>query len=201
MKRDKVKDFYFHKAKRENFSARSVYKLENIQEKYKLIRPKSRLLDLGAAPGSWSEYICKLLGPGGYLMALDIQPLSPSAVEKIKKSGVDFLFLEQSVLDPLPSDLLPFDLIVSDMAPATQGNRLVDTQNSLHLIEAAYEIAKKNLKPGGHFIVKLFQSPDTVEASKAWGRAFEMSKLYRPPAVHKDSKEVYFVGQNFKVSS
>ena len=199
VKRDKIHDFYFHKAKREKYSARSVYKLQNIQEKYHLISAGNRVLDLGAAPGSWTEYLVSLLGSRGHLIALDQQPLSLTAKEKIKKSGIDFTFLQQSVLDPLPPDMKAFDVIVSDMAPFTQGNRTVDCAGSLELIQRAFEIAKEHLKQGGHLIVKLFQSEDTVKFSKEFGKLFKFSKFYRPPAVHKDSKEMYFVGQNFKL--
>ncbi len=199
MKKDKVQDFYFHKAKREKFSARSVYKLQNIQEKYKILSPGNRVIDLGASPGSWCEYLAPLLGPKGFLFALDIKPLSKTAEDRIRASGVNFTFVQQSVFDPLADNLPPLDVVLSDMAPSTQGNRTVDTSNSLELILRGYEIAKTHLKNGGHFVVKFFQSQDTVEATKSWGKSFKMSKLYRPPAVHKDSKEVYFVGMHFKV--
>jgi 23S rRNA (uridine2552-2'-O)-methyltransferase len=201
VKRENVKDFYFHKAKRENFSARSVYKLQDIQNKYKLIKPKDAVLDLGAAPGSWSEYLAEVLKPSGRLTALDQNDLSAAAHQKIKSANIAFHFLEQSVFDPLPAELGKFDVIVSDMAPSTQGSRFIDTQNSLTLIERAYEIAQKQLKLGGHFVVKLFQSQETVDATKTWKKSFQHSKLYRPPAVHKESKEVYFIGQIFKVTS
>ncbi|MDB5038075.1 MAG: ribosomal methyltransferase RrmJ/FtsJ [Bacteriovoracaceae bacterium] len=119
-------------------------------------------------------------------MALDIKPLSHFAHEKIKNSGVDFQFLHQSVFDPLPAGLPIFDSIISDMAPSTSGNRMVDCQNSLELISGAFEIASQHLKEGGHLIVKIFQSQETVDASKTWGKSFKSSKLYRPPAFQKD---------------
>jgi 23S rRNA (uridine2552-2'-O)-methyltransferase len=176
-----------------------VYKLQNIQDKYHLIAAGNRVLDLGAAPGSWTEYLVSLLGSRGHLWALDQQPLSVTAQEKIKKSGIDFVFLQQSVFDPLPENAKSFDVIVSDMAPFTQGNRTVDCAGSLELIQRAFEIAKDHLKQGGHLVIKLFQSEDTVKFSKEFGKLFKFSKFYRPPAVHKESKEMYFVGQNFKL--
>ncbi len=196
--KSKIHDFYFHKAKRENYSARSVYKLQNIQEKYHLVSPGNRVLDLGASPGSWTEYLVTLLGPRGRLWALDIKGLSITAKEKIKKAKLEFTFLEQSVMDALPEDLPELDVIVSDMAPNTQGNRAVDTAGSLHLITRAFEIVEEKLKTGGHFVVKLFHSPDTIQLAKSWEKRFKMGKLYKPPAVKKDSKEIYFVGQYFK---
>jgi 23S rRNA (uridine2552-2'-O)-methyltransferase len=193
----KVHDHYFHKAKKDKFSARSVYKLKDIQEKYKLIQSGDSVADLGAAPGSWCEYLSELLGPKGHLIALDEQPLSHPALQKMKKIGLKYSFLQQSVMDELPVETPELDAIVSDMAPFTQGNKLVDSARSLELSSRAFEIAKKHLKQGGHFVIKLFQSEDTMKAAKNWGKSFKFSKMYRPPAVQKASKETYFIGQNF----
>lgn len=198
MKRDKIHDFYFHKAKREKYSARSVYKLQNIQEKYHLISKGNRVMDLGAAPGSWTEYIITLLGPKGLLCAIDQQPLSMTCLQKVKNAGLDFQFLQQSIFDALPVDLPQMDVVVSDMAPFTQGNRGVDCAASLELILRAFEIAQKHLKTGGHFVVKLFESEDTIAAAKEFKKHFKFGKLYRPPAVAKDSKEIYFMGQHLE---
>lgn len=197
MKRDKIHDFYFHKAKKEKFSARSVYKLQNIQEKYHLFAAGNKVLDLGASPGSWTEYLVTVLGSKGKLWALDLKPLSMTAQEKISKAGLEFSFLQQSVYDPLPANIPELDAVVSDMAPSTQGNRTVDCARSLELITRAFEIAQTHLKTGGHFVVKLFHSDDTIQAAKSWEKTFKFAKLYRPPAVAKESKEIYFVGQNF----
>lgn len=154
-------------------------------------------MDLGASPGSWTEYLIEILGPKGFIFALDLKPLSITAQAKIKKIGTECHFLQQSVFDDLPANLPPMDAVVSDMAPSTQGNRTVDCARSLELINRAFEIAQKHLKKGGHFVVKLFHSDDTIQAAKGWEKFFKFAKLYRPPAVQKDSKEIYFVGQNF----
>ncbi len=199
MKKGKVQDFYFHKAKREKYSARSVYKLKNIQEKYHLISKGNRVLDLGASPGSWSEYIVGLIGRTGELWALDEKPLSLTAQQKIKATGCGFRFLKQSVFEEISAEWPSLDLVVSDMAPFTQGNRTVDCSRSLELITRAHEIAVKALKKGGHFVTKLFHSPETVAMAKSWEKEFKFAKLYKPPAVQKDSKEIYFVGQHFRI--
>ena len=154
-------------------------------------------MDLGAAPGSWSEYLCELLGPQGHLIALDERPLSAPALQKLKKIGLKYSFLQQSVMDELPEDAPDMNAIVSDMAPFTQGNKLVDSARSLELASRAFEITKKHLKQGGHFVIKLFQSEDTMKAAQEWGKNFKFSKVYRPPAVQKASKETYFIGQNY----
>lgn len=175
-----------------------MYKLQNIQEKYKLFAAGNKVLDLGAAPGSWTEYLVSTLGKTGSLWAVDQQDLSITCQNKIKNSEIHFTFLRQSVMDPLPEDLPAMDAVVSDLAPFTQGNRTVDCAKSLELILRAFEVAQKHLKTGGHFVAKLFHSPETIEATRSWGPYFKFSKLYRPPAVAKESKEIYFVGQNFK---
>lgn len=197
MKKSHIKDFYFFKAKREKYSARSVYKLKNIQDKYHLLSKGNCVLDIGAAPGSWTEYLIEILGKTGSLWALDERPLSLSAQEKIKKIGLEFHFLEQSIFDPINGELPKFDCVVSDIAPWTGGTKFVDQERSLQLIEKAYEIALQSLKQGGHFVVKLFQSEDSVGVSKEWKKQFKMGKLYKPPSTHKESKEIYFVGQFF----
>ena len=198
MRRENLHDHYFQKAKKENFSARSVYKLKDIQEKYKILKSPMHVLDLGAAPGSWSEYLAdslqdlskaysrrNLRTPGprmlqktsesalgnpepsaaqksskseSVLVSLDIQPLSPAALERIRRSGIRFHYLQKSIFETCTFEDGPFDLIVSDMAPSTQGSRLVDCAGSGELIQAAWTLARSHLKQGGHFIVKVFQS-------------------------------------------
>lgn len=197
MKKEHVKDFYFYKAKREKYSARSVYKLKNIQEKYKVISKGNRVLDLGAAPGSWTEYLIEILGRNGEIIALDERPLSLTAQRKIEKIGLKFRFLQQSVMDELPEDIQNLDAVVSDLAPWTQGPKLVDQMNSLVLVERAHAIATKHLKKGGHFIVKIFQSEEAQKQVKLWEKEFKMAKLYKPPSTHKESKEIYFVGLHY----
>lgn len=210
MSRSKIKDFYFHKAKREKYSARSVYKLQNIQEKYHVFAPGNWVLDLGAAPGSWTEYVTEMIGRAGRtkapkrnprLWCIDPQPLSLTAQEKLRKFGIDYEMLQRSVFDPLPEETPIFDVVLSDMAPFTQGDALVDSSRSLELVKRAYEICESRLKQGGHFVVKLFQSDDTVQFAKSIEKQFKFAKLHRPPAVAKESKEIYFVGMHFLLGS
>lgn len=198
MKKEHIKDFYFYKAKRESYSARSVYKLKNINDKYHLFNRGNKVLDLGASPGSWTEYLMEVLGKPGQIIALDLKPLSMTCLNKIEKMGTEFLFLQQSVFDQLPSSIPQVDAVVSDLAPSTQGYKLVDQAGSLALITRAYEIAAVHLKTGGHYVVKLFHSEDTVALAKSWEKKFKLGKLYRPPATHKESKEIYFVGCHLK---
>lgn len=198
VRKDHVKDFYFYRAKREKYSARSVYKLKNIQDKYKLFSRGNKVLDLGAAPGSWTEYIIEIIGKTGTLYAVDQQPLSLTALQKLKKLGIQFEFIQQSVMDPLPIEIPPLDGVISDLAPFTGGTKFVDSHRSLELVRQAYTLATRHLKTGGHFVVKLFQSEEAVAEAKGWEKSFKLAKLYKPPSTHKESKEIYFVGRHFQ---
>lgn len=200
MRKDKnrIRDHYFNKAKQEKYPARSVYKLKDIQDKWKLLQPAHRVLDLGAAPGSWTEYVLKILDKNGELWAVDERALSENTQNKIKNAKARVHFLEQSIFADLPEELPKFDVILSDMAPWTGGNKIVDSTKQLELIARAFELAAKQLKSGGHFVTKVFQSPDADQLTKSWKTRFKMSKLFRPPSVKKESKEIYFVGQNFQ---
>lgn len=175
-----------------------MYKLKNIQDKYHIIAPGNSVLDLGAAPGSWTEYLIDLLGKKGKLWALDERPLSLTAQEKIEKQGLEFHFLKQSIFEPIEVELPPLDAVVSDVAPWTGGHKLVDSQKSLELISQSFKVATTHLKQGGNFVVKLFQSPDTMEIAKSWHDHFKLSKLFKPASTHKESKEIYFVGRHLK---
>lgn len=198
IKKGHIKDFYFHKAKREKYSARSVYKLKNIQDKYKVLSAANKVLDLGAAPGSWTEYLISVLGKKGELWSLDERPLSLSVQEKIKKSGITHEFLQQSVFEDISAKIPPLDAVVSDMAPFTSGQKSSDAARSLELVDRAYSLFQAHIKQGGHFIAKLFQSEESIERTRSWGKNFKFSKLYKPPSTHKESKEIYFVGMHYK---
>jgi 23S rRNA (uridine2552-2'-O)-methyltransferase len=198
VKKNHVQDHYFHKAKREKYSARSVYKLKHVQEKYRILQPGSSVLDLGAAPGSWSEYVVEIIGPKGFLCALDHRPLSEKALQRIHQHGCGFRFIEASIYNDLPLDLENFDCVLSDLAPWTAGSKLVDSSRSLELVGRAAEIALLKLSEGGNFVVKLFQSEESIQAAKSWEKHFKTAKLVKPPSTHKESKEIYFVGLNFQ---
>jgi len=170
MRKDQIQDYYFLKAKKENYSARSVYKLQEIQSKYKVLKPGGSVIDLGCAPGSWCEYAAEILGSRGNLSGIDLLPLSAPAKVRIKKSKVNFEYHQGSILESNPFEQKIFDVVLSDMAPNTHGNRMVDSQGSLELIDMAFSVAKKQLKPGGSFIVKLFQSNERASSLSSFNR-------------------------------
>ncbi len=185
-------DFYARKAKKEGYLARSVYKLEEIQHKNRLFRPGNRILDVGASPGSWTQYCLKVLKGRGFVAAADLKPLG-----KFKVKG-DLHFIQgdiftqelQQELEPLG----PFDAVISDAAPSTSGNRLLDTRRSLDLARQILELALKWLKPGGNFTVKVFQGGDELIILEQMKKEFKEVKKLKPKAVRKESFEYYLIG-------
>lgn len=187
------KDHYFKKAKEQNFAARSVFKLEEIDQKFKIIHPHQRILDLGAAPGSWSQYCAKKIGPQGRILGIDL-----SAVE-IKLNNAVFVqadlrdlelenIMKENGFDP------PFDIVLSDMAPRTTGIRVTDQTRSYELCELALDMAKKYLKKDGHFVCKLFHSDDFTKLKDLIKTDFHRFEAVKPDSTRKISKEIFLVG-------
>lgn len=194
MQKSHVKDHYYHKAKAESFSARSVYKLQHIQERYHVLKPGQRVLDLGAAPGSWSEFAASVIGRQGTLVAVDERDLSASAMKRIEEAGCGFQSIHGSVLEPLPMNVDKFDVVLSDLAPWTGGTKFLDSFKALELVQRAFDLADSHLRVSGHLVVKIFQSEDSMALAKIWKNRFEFAKLFKPPSTHKESREIYFVG-------
>lgn len=197
MQKQHVKDHYYHRAKREQYSARSVYKLAEIHKKYQIVSNRRRVLDLGAAPGSWTEYLASLLKKGASLTAIDERPLSDQAIQRLQKASIQFNFYKQSIFDELPISER-FDLIVCDVAPWTGGVKWVDSSRAFDLIQRAGQIATAHLVGDGNFVVKLFHSDDSIQLAKNWAKSFKLGKLYKANATHRESKEIYFVGRGFE---
>lgn len=194
-KGNKWKDHYTEKARDENWLARSVYKLEEIDKKYKLIKQGSHILDLGCFPGSWTQYCLKRAGQGGRIAGIDLQ--RPERV-----SSPNFRFIKGDILavDPvaISQDIGKVDLVISDLAPQTTGNSFTDVCMSMSLAEKAFEVAVSALKMGGHFICKVFEGEDFKPFKDKVSGLFEQTRILRPSAVRKRSREVYLIGMNFK---
>ena len=172
------RDHYFKKAKQDNYPARSVYKLEEIEKQSRLIFPGAAVLDLGACPGSWTLYAAQRTGPGGRVLGIDLNPAGTAFPGNVT-------YLTGDMLDPGP-DILeafakfgPFDVVLSDMAPNTIGHKFTDQARSFELCEAALSVAVARLKPGGSFVVKIFQGPDFQAYQKAVETLLEKQN---PPA-------------------
>ncbi len=184
-------DAYVLQARKDGYRSRSVYKLIEIQLKDQIIKPGQFMLDLGAAPGGWSEYLSQFVSGRGRLIAVDLLPIEPIA-------GVEFIqgdFCEQETLDRI-LDLVDnrlFDLVLSDMAPNLSGMGSVDQPKSMYLAELAFDLARNNLSKNGHFVVKLFQGEGFEALISAFRLAFNSVKIRKPQASRAKSREIYAI--------
>ena len=188
-----VNDHYVHQAQKEGYRARAAYKLLEINEKDKLIQSGTVLADLGSAPGSWSQVAAKLVGKTGAVFALDILPMEPI-------EGVSFIqgdFREDVVLNQFLTLLAdrPLDLVLCDIAPNMSGNRTADQARSAHLVELALDFAQTQLKPGGNFLVKVFQGSEFASFLAAMRQSFTEVISRKPKASRDRSSEVYLLGR------
>ena len=184
-------DAWVQKARDQGYRSRAVFKLEEIQRKDRIFKPGQFVLDLGAAPGGWSEYASQAVGDRGRVIALDLLPMEPIA-------GVEFVqgdFTEQQTLDEL-LELIGdrrFDLVLSDMAPNLSGMQSVDQPKSMYLAELALEMAREFLVPNGVFVVKLFQGEGFEELVTSLRMSFKSVKFRKPDASRSRSSEIYAV--------
>lgn len=187
------KDHFFKKAKKQNFVARSIFKLEEIDQKFKIFKPNQLVLDLGASPGSWSQYATKQIGVKGRLLGIDLKPV------EIKLANAAFI---QADLRSLSLEetfkqhgfVPPFDIVMSDMAPNTTGIRMTDQARSFELCDLAFELALKYLKKDGHFICKLFHSDDFSQLREKIKSEFSRFEAIKPESTRKISKEIFLIG-------
>jgi 23S rRNA (uridine2552-2'-O)-methyltransferase len=189
-------DEFVQKARGEGYRSRAVYKLIEIQQKDRILFPGACVLDLGAAPGSWSEYASQLVGDEGKVIALDLLP-----IEAI--TDVDFLqgdFTEQETLDLLIQRIgdRQVDLVLSDMAPNLSGMDSVDQPKSMYLAELAFELTRDFLAPQGAFVIKLFQGEGFEELISALRLGFKSVKFRKPDASRDRSSEIYAVCKGLK---
>jgi 23S rRNA (uridine2552-2'-O)-methyltransferase len=188
-------DHYTRKAKKEQFPARSVYKLQEIQQKFKLLRPGQRVLDLGCAPGSWLLYAAKLVGDKGQVVGVDLKQVSGKLPANAVVHTGDVFDENAGFWGQMEGT---FDLVVSDMAPSTTGNASVDAARSFYLCEAALAVARKRLAPGGGFVCKIFQGEEFEQMVGAVKGVFKQYKIFKPQSCRKASKEIYIIGMNRK---
>jgi 23S rRNA (uridine2552-2'-O)-methyltransferase len=192
----KVKDHYYKKAKKENFLARSIYKLEEIDQKYKILKKGDHVLDLGYYPGSWTQYTAQKVGDEGLVVGIDIQEVNPKLshvknVNIFQKDINDIKSLNELGVDK------PFDVLISDMAPKTTGIKSVDQDRSLNLVEMVFYHLPSFLKPGGHFVIKVFDSNQAQQFLKEQRKTFEQFSYLKPKSTRSVSKEFFVIGKNF----
>jgi len=208
MKREFSKnDFFTQKAKKEGYPARSVYKLQEIDEKFKLLQKGFFVLDLGCAPGSWLLYIGNKVSMTGKVVGVDIldlniKPLNNTVFIKKDVLSDDFfdIFSRPPRSGSFPtSGVGRFNVVVSDMAPNTTGLLELDVANCLELTQRALEISIEVLAKNGNFVCKIFEGPGTDNFVKETKKYFQMVKRYRPQAVRRGSKEFYLIAKGFKI--
>jgi 23S rRNA (uridine2552-2'-O)-methyltransferase len=185
-------DHYSRRAKKDRYPARSVYKLEEIQQKHRLIQKGYKILDLGCSPGSWLLYAAKLTGDRGRVIGIDLKPVKIQAAPNIEIINGDVFALDAVVLGT------DFNVVMSDMAPATTGHKAVDAARSAGLCEAALAIAQRVLLPGGSFVCKIFQGPDFNQFVNSVRAGFDKQKIFKPRSSRKASKEIFIIGLGLK---
>jgi len=192
-KTNRWEDHYTRRAREEQWLARSVYKLEEIDRRHHLIRAGDRVLDLGCYPGSWSQYTVVKVGQKGEVVGVDLKKPDRFSSPRFKFIQADVLSLD---VEWLRKQVGPRELVISDLAPATSGIRVTDTSRSMGLALRALDVALAVLKKGGHFLCKVFEGPDVKAFRTELARHFARVQTLRPSAVRKASKEVYVLALN-----
>ncbi len=190
-KKNLWEDHFSRKAKKEGYPARSVYKLEEIQRKYRLIQKGCRVLDLGCAPGSWLLYSAKQTGSRGRIVGIDIKPISVKIPDHVHFYSMDIMTLDEIFFKKIPNK---FHVVLSDMAPATTGNKYVDATRSMNLCQQAFDIANKHLLDNGSFVCKILQGDDFKTFSDSVKKMFSTFKIFKPKSSRKASREIYLIG-------
>jgi 23S rRNA (uridine2552-2'-O)-methyltransferase len=186
-------DRFTRAAREAGFPARSVFKLEEIDRRTRLLRPGQHVLDLGASPGSWALYAAKKIGPQGRLLAVDLEPLGVTLPPPAVFVQGDALALESDALGPL-GRFAPYDVVLSDMAPRTTGHRVTDQTRSFELFMRALAIAATLGKQGGSFVGKIFMSDDLPAARAELKKHYATERLMRPEGTRAVSMELFVVG-------
>jgi 23S rRNA (uridine2552-2'-O)-methyltransferase len=186
-------DHLTHKAKSDNYPARSVYKLEEIQQKFRIIKKKDVVLDLGCAPGSWLLYASRQAGPDGRVLGVDLKPVTiglPANTTVIQDDILqmaDPAFFEQAA---------GCRVVLSDMAPATTGRKDVDAFRSFELCRMALDVATRVLAQNGHFVCKIFQGNEFASFERQVTALFSDCRIFKPDSCRKQSKEIYIIAKN-----
>jgi 23S rRNA (uridine2552-2'-O)-methyltransferase len=192
--RSRIDDYYSRKARKENYPARSVWKLEELDRRYRLFAKGQKVLDLGCAPGSWSLYAAKMVGPGGMVLGLDVCPPDARGFPaNVIVMGADLL----SASAALAASYGPFGVVLSDMAPKTTGRKEIDQARSLELCRAAWDWAGNLLAPGGDFLVKIFQSQEGEAFARDLAARFGALVRLKPMATRRQSQEIYILGREY----
>ena len=188
----KIKDHYFHKAKKDGYAARSVYKIEEIDKKYRIIRTGNTVLDLGCSPGSWLQYVSIKVGNSGHVLGVDLQPVKISLPSHVKVIQADIFEVTDEDLKIKGGKA---DVILSDMAPKTSGIRTTDAHRSFELNKKVLYLANEILCPQGSLLVKAFQGKLFDELCYEFKKMFTDVKLCKPKSSRSESVEIFILGR------
>jgi 23S rRNA (uridine2552-2'-O)-methyltransferase len=193
----KVKDFYYHKAKKEKYLARSIYKLEEIDQRYKIIHSGDSVLDLGYYPGSWIQYSSNVVGKKGQVVGVDLADISKKIcslknVRLYKRDAFELQYLSEIAMDQ------PFDIVLSDMAPKTSGIKSLDQIRSLNLVEKIFHLIPSFLRTGGSLVFKVFDGQEAQDFLQQQKKYFQDWHYLKPRSTRQVSKEFFVIGKGFK---
>jgi 23S rRNA (uridine2552-2'-O)-methyltransferase len=193
-----VRDHYFHQAKRDGYLSRAAYKLIEIDDRRRVLQRGDRVLDCGAAPGSWLQVASKRVGARGVVVGIDLQPIAkPAGLDNVHVMQGDFTKVEPTaLLEPTGSDRL-FDVVLSDMAPSTTGNRSMDHHRSVHLVETLLDRCPDLLARGGHLVAKVFEGEAYPDLLARVRTCFEEVKGFSPKASRDTSTEMFIVARGY----
>lgn len=187
------RDQYYRLAKRRGLRSRAIFKLTQANERYRIIRPGDVVVDLGAAPGGWLQAAKNIVGPQGFVLGVDIQPIEPFKSHVVQTLVAD-------LTDPQVADLIrsrlpaKADAVLSDISPKVSGVWDIDQARQIHLATRSFEIAQQILRKEGNFFVKVFQGPDEREFREQVKRSFKAMRIVKPPASRSESSEIYLLG-------
>lgn len=195
----KINDYYSRKAKKEKYPARSIYKLEEVQQKHGIMRRGDSILDLGCFPGSWSLYASEVVGEKGIVVGVDLQQADQSP----RPGGAPIHWLCQDIMEPEMLTMVrkfrpAFRVLISDLAPKTTGNRWADAQKSLELVRHTLKLADELLLNKGNFVCKVFQGEDFPAFVNEMKERFAKVKVVKPQSSRVESREVFVVGMDFQ---